>query len=221
MTKHVRNQSFSLEVRLFGKKFIKHHQSSTKSSSIRVTSRNPGRNCTAATKEALPRTQIFTSNRVASRKMLRTALLRTAAAAVAAQPVLRTSVRRLAARSNIISYAPRPSTSIIPRAAAWTTVRSYSSGGGSLTKDDVTNRIMELLKGFDKVRDSSTHFMISASVFALSWPRIALRQATPLRSLWSYSVSFSPIVAPGDFTVDGHSTRTGNSGADFVIVCLG
>lgn len=132
---------------------------------------NPCSNCTAATKETLPRIQIFAfSNRVTSGKMLRTAVLRSATAAAAAPSILRPSVRRLAARLSILSYTPRSSMHLLPRAASWVVVRSYSSGGGSLTKDDVADRIMGLLKGFDKVRGSLRLLYVSASA---SFPRMS------------------------------------------------
>lgn len=79
--------------------------------------------------------------------MFRTAVLRSAAAAT------RTAVRPIssvAARRSAISSAPRIA-SFVPKTVSWQAVRCYASGG-SLQKEEVYERIKQLLSGFDKVR---------------------------------------------------------------------
>ncbi|KAK3290810.1 acyl carrier protein-like protein [Chaetomium fimeti] len=82
--------------------------------------------------------------------MLRTAILRSAAAATrsAVRPIPSVAARRLA-------IAPTTkTTSFVPKVAAWQAVRCYASGS-SLEKTEVYERIKQLLSGFDKVNDPS------------------------------------------------------------------
>ncbi|KAK3936328.1 acyl carrier protein-like protein [Diplogelasinospora grovesii] len=81
--------------------------------------------------------------------MFRTAFLRsaTAAARTAVRPVASNTPRRL------VLAAPR-NPSFVPRTVGWAAVRCYASGGG-LQRQDVYERIKQLLQGFDKVNDPS------------------------------------------------------------------
>ncbi|TPX12555.1 uncharacterized protein E0L32_000732 [Thyridium curvatum] len=84
--------------------------------------------------------------------MFRTAALRSVAQ-MAARPVARHAAVALRRRA-AVAAAAAPRVQIAPRAAAWTAVRCYASGGG-LKKEEVEGRIMALLQGFDKVNDPS------------------------------------------------------------------
>lgn len=81
--------------------------------------------------------------------MFRTAALRSVAQ-MAARPVARYAAVALRRRAAVAAAAV-PRVQIASRAAAWTAVRCYASGGG-LKKEEVEGRIMALLQGFDKVR---------------------------------------------------------------------
>lgn len=80
-------------------------------------------------------------------KMLRTAILRSAAVAAraAVRPIPAAAARRFA-----IAPAPRVA-SFVPKTVTWQPVRCYAASGG-LDKVEVYERIKELLSGFDKVR---------------------------------------------------------------------
>jgi len=80
--------------------------------------------------------------------MFRTAVLRSAAASA------RASVA--AARPAVVrrTLAAAPTFKIAPRVAAFQGVRFYSAAGG-LQKQEVYERIKQLLTGFDKVNDPS------------------------------------------------------------------
>ncbi|KAI1430729.1 acyl carrier protein [Xylaria sp. CBS 124048] len=83
--------------------------------------------------------------------MFRTAILRSAVAAsrIAARPVATRSVLAIPrAAASAVSRAP------VPRLVAAQAVRMYSAGG-SLSRQEVEDRIMGLLKNFDKVNDPS------------------------------------------------------------------
>lgn len=75
--------------------------------------------------------------------MFRTALLRSARSAVVAAPRCQASIAR-PARAFVQPKQFTP-------AAYFQAVRSYSASAG-LSQDEVTGRIMDLLKNFDKVR---------------------------------------------------------------------
>lgn len=79
-------------------------------------------------------------------KMFRTAVLRSVALAS------RTAAVRSAAAHSLRLAAPSAAKSFVPKASAsWALqMRGYASGGG-LTKQEVYERIKELLSGFDKV----------------------------------------------------------------------
>ncbi|KAH8895922.1 acyl carrier protein [Thozetella sp. PMI_491] len=69
--------------------------------------------------------------------------------------VARSAVRPILARSSAparLAVAVPRAPAFAPRAAAWTAVRSYSAGGG-LAKEEVYDRIKQLLATFDKVND--------------------------------------------------------------------
>lgn len=76
--------------------------------------------------------------------MFRTALLRTARSAVRAAPRCQASMARPVARSSFFQPKQTPST-------YFQAVRCYAASAG-LSQDEVTGRIMDLLKNFDKVR---------------------------------------------------------------------
>ncbi|KAK3302839.1 acyl carrier protein-like protein [Chaetomium strumarium] len=80
--------------------------------------------------------------------MFRTAILRSAAAATrtAMRPISSAAGRRLA-----IAPAPKVA-SFVPKPVSWQAVRCYASGG-SLERQEVYERIKQLLSGFDKVND--------------------------------------------------------------------
>jgi hypothetical protein len=79
-------------------------------------------------------------------KMLRTAILRSAA--VAARTAVR-PIPSIAARRIAVAPVSRVS-SFVPKTVAWQAVRCYASGS-SLDKTEVYERIKQLLSGFDKV----------------------------------------------------------------------
>ena len=77
--------------------------------------------------------------------MFRTAILRSAAAAT------RTAARPIPSAARRLAIAPAPRiTSFVPKTVSWQAVRCYASGG-SLQKEEVYERIKQLLSGFDKV----------------------------------------------------------------------
>ncbi|KAK4236551.1 acyl carrier protein-like protein [Achaetomium macrosporum] len=80
--------------------------------------------------------------------MFRTAILRSAVGATrtAMRPIPSAAARRLA-----IAPAPRAA-SFVPKTVSWQAVRCYASGG-SLERQEVYERIKQLLSGFDKVND--------------------------------------------------------------------
>ena len=82
--------------------------------------------------------------------MFRTAILRSAAVArtAAARPV----IARLGAAATPFASRAAP-LAVAQKYNAWNKgfVRGYA-GGGALAKEEVEGRIMDLLKGFDKVR---------------------------------------------------------------------
>lgn len=96
--------------------------------------------------------------------MLRTAALRSLAQ-MAARPVARHAAVALRRRAAVASAAV-PRVQIAPRAAAWTAVRCYASGGG-LKKEEVEGRIMALLQGFDKVRSNPNNLGTDVSLYLL------------------------------------------------------
>ncbi|KAF7578020.1 hypothetical protein PtrM4_022600 [Pyrenophora tritici-repentis] len=80
--------------------------------------------------------------------MFRTALLRSARSAVRAAPRCQAAMARPVARSAFAQ--PRQ----ITPSVYFQAVRCYGASAG-LSQDEVTGRIMELLKNFDKVQDTS------------------------------------------------------------------
>ncbi|KAH6614376.1 acyl carrier protein-like protein [Chaetomium sp. MPI-SDFR-AT-0129] len=79
--------------------------------------------------------------------MLRTAILRSAAAAT------RVAVRPVPQIASRVTIAPvMRTTSFAPKAVAWQGIRCYAAGG-SLDKEEVYERIRQLLAAFDKVND--------------------------------------------------------------------
>ncbi|EAT89450.1 acyl carrier protein [Parastagonospora nodorum] len=79
--------------------------------------------------------------------MFRTALLRSARSAVRAAPRCQASMARPIARTSF--FQPKQTSPTYFQA-----VRCYAASAG-LSKDEVTGRIMDLLKNFDKVQDTS------------------------------------------------------------------
>ncbi|KAF2799919.1 acyl carrier protein [Melanomma pulvis-pyrius CBS 109.77] len=80
--------------------------------------------------------------------MFRVALLRSARQAIRAAPRCQTPIARPVARSSL--FQPKQ----ITPAAYFQGVRCYSASV-DLSKDEVQGRIMDLLKNFDKVQDTS------------------------------------------------------------------
>ncbi|KAF9733083.1 Acyl carrier protein, mitochondrial [Paraphaeosphaeria minitans] len=80
--------------------------------------------------------------------MFRTALLRSARQAVRAAPRWSAPIARPAARSSLLQAKQ------ITPSVRFQAVRCYSASAG-LSKDEVEGRIMDLLKNFDKVTDTS------------------------------------------------------------------
>ncbi|KAK5013212.1 mitochondrial acyl carrier protein, partial [Cryomyces antarcticus] len=80
--------------------------------------------------------------------MFRSAFLRTARGAAASVARRQISIARPASRSSL--FQPKHSAP----ASAFQAVRCYSAHGG-MSKDEVQGRILDLLKNFDKVTDSS------------------------------------------------------------------
>ncbi|KAF2244609.1 acyl carrier protein [Trematosphaeria pertusa] len=80
--------------------------------------------------------------------MFRTALLRSARQAIRAAPRCQAPIGRPVARSSLFQAKQ------ITPAARFQAVRCYASSSG-LSKDEVEGRIMDLLKNFDKVQDTS------------------------------------------------------------------
>ncbi|KAL8375865.1 hypothetical protein RB595_007137 [Gaeumannomyces hyphopodioides] len=91
--------------------------------------------------------------------MFRANVLRSAVASVArvaaARPAVSSPVARLAVRSAAAPATWMPKTA----AAPWTAVRCYAAAAG-LDKAAVEERIVALLKNFDKVNDPETEFSI-------------------------------------------------------------
>ncbi|KAL8289764.1 hypothetical protein RB597_001400 [Gaeumannomyces tritici] len=88
--------------------------------------------------------------------MFRANVLRSAVASVARVAVARpTPVARLAVRGASAPATWMPKTA----AAPWSAVRCYAAAAG-LDKDAVEERIVALLKNFDKVNDPETEFSI-------------------------------------------------------------
>ena len=77
--------------------------------------------------------------------MFRTALLRSARQAIRAAPQCQTSIARPAARSSLFQSKRKTP------AAYFQAVRCYSAHAG-LSRDEVQERILDLLKNFDKVK---------------------------------------------------------------------
>ncbi|KAJ4303759.1 mitochondrial acyl carrier protein [Kalmusia sp. IMI 367209] len=80
--------------------------------------------------------------------MFRTALVRSARQAVRAAPRWQAPIARPVARSSLFQAKQ------ITPSARFQAVRCYASSAG-LSKDEVEGRIMDLLKNFDKVTDTS------------------------------------------------------------------
>ncbi|EUC51301.1 hypothetical protein COCMIDRAFT_31441 [Bipolaris oryzae ATCC 44560] len=80
--------------------------------------------------------------------MFRTALLRSARSAVRAAPRCQAAMARPVARSSFVQ--PKQ----ITPSVYFQAVRCYAASAG-LSRDEVTGRIMDLLKNFDKVNDTS------------------------------------------------------------------
>ncbi|EME41995.1 hypothetical protein DOTSEDRAFT_72933 [Dothistroma septosporum NZE10] len=80
--------------------------------------------------------------------MFRTAIVRTAR--IAATQAARPAVRTFAVRSNPFITTSRISTP----ATTFSAVRCYASSSG-LGQEEITGRILDLLKNFDKVSDAS------------------------------------------------------------------
>lgn len=83
-----------------------------------------------------------------SLNMFRTALLRSARSAVRAAPRCQAAMARPVARSSFVQ--PKQ----ITPSVYFQAVRCYAASAG-LSRDEVTGRIMDLLKNFDKVNDTS------------------------------------------------------------------
>ncbi|KAF1916096.1 acyl carrier protein-like protein [Ampelomyces quisqualis] len=79
--------------------------------------------------------------------MFRTALLRSARSAACAAPRCQAAMARPVARSSFVQPKQIPSTH-------FQAVRCYSASAG-LSELEITGRIMDLLKNFDKVQDTS------------------------------------------------------------------
>ncbi|KAF2233023.1 acyl carrier protein [Viridothelium virens] len=80
--------------------------------------------------------------------MLRTIFLKAARSATRTSAHKPATPLRFAPRSSVISLRQ------LAPALSCQTIRCYSAGG-ALTKDEITGRILDLLKNFDKVQDAS------------------------------------------------------------------
>jgi NADH dehydrogenase (ubiquinone) 1 alpha/beta subcomplex 1 len=121
----------------FGEKFIGNHE--TSSINTPFPSSRPNRN---------PHDAHIPPQLEPNNKMLRTAILRSAAAAT------RTAVRPIPSAARLAITPASRTPSFVPKVAAWNAVRYYASGS-SLDKTEVYERIKQLLSGFDKVNDPS------------------------------------------------------------------